>query len=316
MQRWIASLQQQNQSASQRNRWLAGLFGLGLLLLLFLLGWLYQSGVRSYAVLDQVTVQQHPASQGRVEVAFQVVRPGRVFLSRRSGAITTEVIDYFTETGPQQRSWSWVYEPGQEIDVAVRYRGAFWRKSQQATFGTSSKADIVILIDTTGSMNRMIATLRDKCVQFSQAMQKQKIEHRFALVGFGDASEDDWCDLYDFTTDVDQFRTSVEKMKRYDGGDLPESSLDALEKALSLPLADGAMRRFYLVTDAQFHAPSRAGTTVEALARLLLEKNVLLQVFTQDEFRGDYLPLAGAAGKVQSMEDFGQVLSEGRILED
>lgn len=316
LQRWVASLQAQNQSAGQRNRYLGILFLVGLFSLFILLAWVYQSGVRSYAVLDNVTIVQNPASQGRVEIAFDVTRPGRVFLSRRSGATTTEVIDYFTETGPQQRSWSWVYEPGREIDVAVRYRGALWRKTQQASFDTSSKADIVILIDTTGSMNRSIATLRDKCVQFSQAMQKQKIEHRFALVGFGDAAESEWSDVHGFTSDVVRFQKSVGEMKRFDGGDLPESSLDAIEKALELPLADGAMRRFYLVTDAQFHEPTRSAHSADVVAQRLAERQVMLQVFTQDEFRGDYKKLVGTAGKVQTMADFGQVLSEGRILED
>ncbi len=316
LQRWIASLQAENVSAGRRGKLLAVLFSLGLAVLLALLGWLYQTTIRSYAVLDAVEINQNPASQGRVEIAFDVRRPGRVFLARRSGGVTTEVMDYFEQPGPQTRSWSWLFEPGEPIDVRVQYRGWLWRREQSRSFPTSSKADIVILIDTTGSMNRSIATLRDRCVQFSEAMRQQRIQHRFALVGFGDAAEPEWRDVRPFTSDVAVFRKGVEALRRFDGGDLPESSLDALLAALELPFDEQAMRRFYLVTDARFHAPTKSGESAAAVAARLVERRVLLQVFTQPDLRGEYQSLVGSAGRVQTIADFGQVLSEGRILED
>lgn len=316
LQRWIASLEAENVSAGRRGRLLGVLFILGVLLLLALLGWLYQTTVRSYAVLDGVQIEQNPASQGRVEIAFEVRRPGRVFLARRSGGVTTEVMDYFEQPGPQTRSWSWLFEPGEPIDVRVQYRGWLWRREQSRSFLTSSKADIVILIDTTGSMNRSIATLRDRCVQFSEAMRQQRIQHRFALVGFGDTAEPEWRDVRPFTADVAVFRQGVESLRRFDGGDLPESSLDALLAALQLPFDEQAMRRFYLVTDARFHAPAKTGESAAAVAERLAEKRVWLQVFTQPEMRLEYQTLVGSAGRVQTIADFGQVLSEGRILED
>jgi hypothetical protein len=316
LQRWIASLEAENVSAGRRGKLLIVVFLFGLALLLALLGWLYQTTVRSYAVLDGVEIAQNPASQGRVEIAFDVRRPGRVFLARRSGGITTEVMDYFEQPGRQTRSWSWLFEPGEPIDVRVRYRGWLWRREQSRSFPTSSKADIVILIDTTGSMNRSIATLRDRCVQFSEAMRQQRIQHRFALVGFGDAAEPEWRDVRAFTDDVAVFRSGVEGLRRFDGGDLPESALDALLAALELPFDEQAMRRFFLVTDARFHAPAKSGESAAVVAQRLAERRVLLQVFTQPEIRGEYQPLVGSAGRVQTIADFGQVLSEGRILED
>lgn len=316
LQRWIASLQAENVSAGRCGKLLAVLFLLGLAVLLALLGWLYQTTIRSYAVLDAVEINQNPASQGRVEIAFDVRRPGRVFLARRSGGVTTEVMDYFEQPGPQTRLWSWLFEPGEPIDVRVQYRGWLWRREQSRSFPTSSKADIVILIDTTGSMNRSIATLRDRCVQFSEAMRQQRIQHRFALVGFGDAAEPEWRDVRPFTSDVAVFRKGVEGLRRFDGGDLPESSLDALLAALELPFDEQAMRRFYLVTDARFHAPTKSGESAAAVAARLVERRVLLQVFTQPDLRGEYQSLVGSAGRVQTIADFGQVLSEGRILED
>ncbi|MFO0901519.1 MAG: VWA domain-containing protein [Pirellulales bacterium] len=316
LQRWIASLETQHQAAGKRNRWWLAALVAGVVLLAGVAAWVHQSTVGTYAVLREVQIAQNGASQGRMEISFDVVRPGRVSLVRRSAGTTTEVIDTFLETGPKRRSWSWIYEPGAPIDVSVGSRGWLGKRVESAQFPTSSKADIVVLIDTTGSMDRSLAALRERCVEFSQQLQARRIEHRFALAGFGDATESDWIDVREFTSDVATFQRSVAELKRFDGGDLPESALDAVERALDLPLADDALRRFYLVTDAQFHSPTRSGLDAATLAERLVQRRVSLHVFAPEEFHSQYAALAGEVGAVQTIEDFGRVLAEGRILED
>src|SRR5262249_34514878 len=110
---------------------------------------------------------------------------------------------------------------------------------------------------------------------------------------------------------------------RFDGGDFPESSLDALEEALKLPLADGSIRRFYLVTDDTFHEPTQSRIRAPDLATRLVAANVHLTVFTVPEFFADYERLGkGSKGEpigsvtVLPIERFGTVLTEGRILVD
>jgi hypothetical protein len=316
IQAWIASLEAQKKSLGTRNRYLGVFLGLGLLLLVIVLWSLYQATVRSYAVLDQVQITRHPANQAKLEISFEVIRPGKVDFQRRSGSIHAQLIDYFKTTGPQVRQWSWMYEPGQPIDVSLLYRGALWRKTQAESFPTAARADIVVLIDTTGSMSRSIATLQEKCVAFSQALQAKQLPHRFALIGFGDTSEDEWLDLRGFTDSVGPFQQAVAGIRRFDGGDLPESALDALETALALPFDKDATRRLYLVTDAQYHEPARSGATVAELVENMAKQHILLSVFTRQEFFPDYRKLTAGSGGVQLLDDFGQVLSEGRVLED
>jgi len=316
IQAWIASLEAQKKSLGKRNRYLGVFLGLGLLLLILVLWSLYQAGVRSYAVLEEVQIARHPANQARLEISFRVVHPGKVYFHRQSGKIRAEVIDYFKTAGLQVRQWSWIYEPGQPIDVSMLYRGALWRKTQTQSFPTAAQADIVVLIDTTGSMSRSIATLKDKCIALSQALQAKRLQHRFALIGFGDTSEEQWLDRREFSDDVKQFQQAVAEIRRFDGGDLPESALDALESALTLPFAEAATPRLYLVTDAQYHEPTKSGVTVPDLVAKMAERRVLLSVFTRPEFFPDYQKLTAGSGNVQALEDFGQVLSEGRVLED
>ena len=316
MRAWIASLEAQQKSIGHRNRWLSVFLGLGLLLLLLILGWLYQTSVRTYAVLRDVRIARHPANQGRIQVSFEVVRPGKVYLSRESAGTLTEVIDYYSSPGDQRRDWSWVYQPGEEIQVGLLYRGAIWRRGQQQSFPTSRSADIVVLMDTTGSMSPSIATLKERCGQFSEALNQRQLAHRFALIGFGDTREGEWLDPYEFTDDVETFRQRLSDIRRFDGGDLAESALDAIEAALKLPFDEGAIRRFYLVTDATFHDPASSGSKWSDVERKLNDAKVMLNVFTREEFRSEYEALAGESGKVMTIEEFGQVLAEGRILED
>src|SRR5687767_9950005 len=117
LKNWIASLESQRQSVGKRNWYLAIVLAVVLLLLFGLLWYLYDMGVRSYAVLEDVTITRHPTNQGRVEVAFHVTSPGKVFYRRTCGSAATEVVDYFHETGIHHRRWSWIYDPGEDIDV-------------------------------------------------------------------------------------------------------------------------------------------------------------------------------------------------------
>lgn len=316
VQAWIAKLEAENKSTGRRNVTLAAALVAGLILLTVIFWGVYQSMVRSYAVLEDVVISRNPANQGRLEISFRVVSPGIVSYRRTSGSISTEVVDSFANSREVRWGWSWVYEPGKDIDVLLSYRDGLWRRSVLKSFPTAKSADIVILMDTTGSMSRSIDSLMQECGLFSRKLQEQALNHRFALIGFGDTSEDRWLDKHDFTSNVEQFKNLVEQIERFDGGDHAESALDAIEAALVLPFDEDAVRRFYLVTDAPFHEPSKAGADSDDLRARLEKKQVLLNVFSQDQYEGDYGRLLGSSGKFQQIEDFGKALAEGRILED
>lgn len=312
-------LEAQSQQVSRRNRYLGIALAAGVVLLLGILWTLYQNAVRAYAVLEDVEISRSPANQGRLEISFRVVRPGKVFYQRTSGRVQTAVVDYFHSPQPVRRAWSWGYEPGKEIDVSILYRGGLWRATQRQVLPTSKVADIVILMDTTESMGRSIALLKEKCVAFSKALKEKELEHRFALIGFGDTREGKWVEVHDFTADVEKFQQHVANVERFPGGDLPESSLDALERALELPFGTNSVRRFYLVTDALYRdEPTKSGLTVSQLASRLAEKRILLEVFArpEKEFQDAYAKLLGPSGKFHELESFGKVLTEGRVLED
>jgi hypothetical protein len=325
VQAWLRRLEVENRRIGARNKYLAVALAAGAVLLAIVAAALYWAIVGPYAVLDEVSIQQHPASQGRLQISFRVLKPGKVCYRRISGGVTTDLVDYFEATGAgkvAKRSWSWPYTPGDDIEVAIWYRSGLLRRSRAESFPTVTyrRVDVVILMDTTESMEPWIDQLRKKCGQFSAQLKQQSLAHRFALVGFGDTAmldrEGKWCQLHPFTADVAQFQEKVGRVKRFEGGDLPESALDAVEEALKLPLDDGAVRRFYLVTDATFHKKTQAGHTAADVAKLLAEKRVLLYVFSRRQFEDDYAELLGDGGKFLDIRSFGKVLSEGKVLED
>ena len=312
----VRELERADTSIKRRNRFLLLMLLLGIVVVILVAWGVYQTEVGSYAVLSGVEITRHSMHQGQIQIKFRVESPGQVRYRRVSGGIEAEVVDYFNKSDEYTRSWSWVYEPGKPIKVNLRSRSGFFRADKSASFPTAEGADIVVIMDTTGSMSRSISQLKDKCVSFSEQLKKQQLKHRFALIGFGDVEDGIWIDSRPFTADAKRFRSDVAGVKRFDGGDLPESSLDALEAALDLPYAEGAVRRLYLVTDAVFHEPTSTGKTVAEIARRLEHDKVLLSVFSRPEFEKDYAPLLGTDGRFGEIEEFGRVLAEGRILED
>lgn len=316
MQAWLAQLTREDVRLAGRNRTLGKALLGGVLMLATVLGGLYWSVVGEYAVLDEIAIVQHPASQGRIEVAVSVRRPGKVFLRRTSAGVQTDLVDTFAKPGRYTRTWNWAYTPGEPIDFSLWHRRGLGQREERRSFSTWNRADVVVLIDTTGSMTPFIGELQEKCAEFSSQLSRQSLAHRFALIGFGDAREPRWIDRHAFTDDVSRFRDDVQRVERFDGGDLPESALDALEQALALPLDGQAIHRFYLVTDAGYHEPAAGGATAEQLARRLADARVVLQVFSRPEYRPAYEKLLGDTGQFQEIENFGAALREGRILED
>jgi len=316
MQAYLAQLRDEERRIGLRNRFLWGGLGAGLLVLLLILWGVYRSTVGAYAVIDELEVRQHPVEQGRLEFRFRVLLPGKVHCRRVSDGVQTDLIDHFDAACTVDRPWSWTYRPGRPIELTLWYRRGLLRRTYRSSFPTTDRADIVILMDTTGSMSPQIDELKQKCVAFSAQLKRQALEHRFALLGFGDTAEGPWLDRHEFTPDVGQFVAAVDNVKRFDGGDFPESALDALEEALRLPYAERALRRFYLVTDAAYHDPTRSGLSAEQIAARLKKQQVMLRVFSKREFEADYAKLLGETGKFQEIEHFGRVLSEGRLLGD
>ena len=142
--------------------------------------------------------------------------------------------------------------------------------------------NITFIIDTTGSMDTYINGVKDRAIEFSEILRSKGAGFQLGLIGFGDLGENEHPSIYNFTDDVAKFQRQVKNIPRTYGGDIPESSLDAVETAIELikgsKLAPDAKNIFILITDAPPHIPTVSGKSVEDISNLLQANNITTYV--------------------------------------
>ncbi len=179
----------------------------------------------------------------------------------------------------------------------------------------SQKTNVVFLIDTTGSMDNYIIGVKEKANSFAQILSDKGLTFELGLVGFGDLGEKEKPTVYKFTDDVDKFAKQVNKIPRTFGGDIPESSLDALETGVELLNTisdkDDCKNIFILITDAPPHVPTVSGKDVEKIKNMLVSNNIVTYVTCgRDKISKEcYTPLTENGGKIYDMrQDFYDIL--------
>lgn len=128
---------------------------------------------------------------------------------------------------------------------------------------TNPNLDIAFVLDTTGSMGEEIAGVRESVRSFSQQIAGMGFNLRLAAVTFGDVINDpdgskdpdgNPRPVFNFSEDVEKFRSFVAGLDARGGGDDPEISLDAvLFAATSLSWRSDARKIIILITDAVAH---------------------------------------------------------------
>lgn len=115
-----------------------------------------------------------------------------------------------------------------------------------------ARADLVFVIDTTGSMNDKIDGLIESCESFVDKLAAKRIDWAAAVVGFGDLTvEGDRIVATPFSSSADRVKALLRRLPRYSGGGNDgESSLEALQAALAQPgYRTDAMKVIVLITD-------------------------------------------------------------------
>lgn len=169
--------------------------------------------------------------------------------------------------------------------------------------------NIVFIIDTTGSMDSYIEGVQEKAIEFSNILKGKGIDFKLGLIGFGDLLEKEKPSVYKFTEDVAKFQKRVKKIPRTYGGDIPESSLDALETSLQLvekSKLDATHKNiFILITDAPPHIPTQSGKQVVDLIEQLKAHRIITYVVARKDKESfeAYEPLVRSDGKYYSMDD-------------
>jgi molecular chaperone DnaK len=168
--------------------------------------------------------------------------------------------------------------------------------------------DICFIIDTTGSMDLYIDGVKDKAIEFSNILHDKGIDYQLGLIGFGDLGEKEKPKKYKWTKDVHKFQKNVRRIPRTYGGDIPESSLEALETAcehLEKRPMKNSHTAFILITDAPPHVPTHHGHSLEEVLKTLDESGAICYVVAKKDRDSlkYYSPLTANGGAYFSMDE-------------
>jgi Mg-chelatase subunit ChlD len=307
----IAELEQ----IKQRNLKLGRNFGILSLLvalaILLLIYTVYSRTVLAYAILENIQIEQDPVAETEITVSFDVKTPGKIAFDRRSGTAHTEKVDLIPAAGHRSTDWSWPSDPKTGIDFSVVSRGGWFRTRTDKHFNVTRASvgvEVVFLMDITGSMQPYIDGLKDKCIAFADEIKREGIDCRLGLIGFGDVEINEPMTIFGPTADAKEFQDAVGRLELTDGGDIPESSVEALEKALDMKFRPHTRICFVHITDADCHNKGRIRELVESLN----DNKIVTYVISKKNLRTVYGKLCVNGGSFFGINDapFESILKE------
>ncbi|MEJ2055790.1 MAG: VWA domain-containing protein, partial [Calditrichaceae bacterium] len=128
------------------------------------------------------------------------------------------------------------------------------------TIGGSNLADIVFVLDCSGSMQDNIDAVRDNLNEFADTLTAKGYDYRIGVVTFSTTVDDVW----DFTTDIEQVKDNLSGINLWGG---VEDSPAALYTATELSWRAGSRRNIIWITDEPY--PEDSYTKEEIVDRML-----------------------------------------------
>ncbi len=172
--------------------------------------------------------------------------------------------------------------------------------------GATGQADIVFIMDTTGSMGDEINNVIDNTTAFVDHLKERGIAPYLSLVEYKDIVEDgmDSTKVYkngtkNWFSDVEAYKNVIKTLDVYGGGDEPECVIDALETARLLDMRSNAGKFFILITDAGYKIDNRYGIpSLEYEIELLKNQKINTSVVTSSWLESTYNDLFSQTGGI------------------
>ena len=134
--------------------------------------------------------------------------------------------------------------------------------------------DIVICLDTTGSMRPYMDEIQRMLVPMLRELVEGFTEWRIGLVQFKDYFEEYLTRVLPFTTDFDLLQRRLNTIRARGGGDIPEAVYEALYEGLTRFPWAAENRLIILIGDAPPHPTPRGRITRDMVFRQSTERNV------------------------------------------
>lgn len=166
----------------------------------------------------------------------------------------------------------------------------------EAMYGT---ADIVFLVDTTGSMWGEIQNVKNNIVRFAERLESEGVSVRWALLEYRDITCDGanstkiiYCGSSEWYIDVNSYKNALAGLTVNGGGDRAETVIDALKAATYLESRADANTFYIVVTDADYKVNNNYGvSSMNDMISELALSNTVTSVVTKTSFYSDYRPL-------------------------
>lgn len=190
----------------------------------------------------------------------------------------------------------------------------------ETMYGT---ADIVFLIDTTGSMGDEINNVKNNIKSFADMLEREGVSVRWALIEYRDITCDGldstriiYCGSSDWYIDVDAYKDAISRLIVSGGGDREETVIDALKTATLLETRADAQSFYIVVTDADYKINNQYGiSSMSAMINELKANETITSVVTKTTYYNVYRNLTDGTGGILANID-GNFASELWKLSD
>ena len=161
------------------------------------------------------------------------------------------------------------------------------------------KADVVFVIDSTGSMGDEIASVKNNIASFAETLIKAGVDVRFSIIDYRDITIGEPTTIHSFggskwTSKLSDVTSTLTKIKADGGGDIDETPIDALGAVTesSMNWRSDAKKYAFLYTDAGYKTKNNHGYIgLSDLATALKIRNISTSVITTSSYKSTYSTL-------------------------
>jgi len=178
-----------------------------------------------------------------------------------------------------------IYEDGNKVESFTLSKD---------TAGGVNSADIVFVLDVTGSMGDEIDKVKSNIIEFADSLSFRGVDYRLGMVTFLDVVEN----IYPFTSDVQYFQSLVSQQYAHGGDDEPENSLQGLMDASKYSFRENSSRIIIWITDATYHEnDSFTNLTKSEVVNQLLLNGIVVNAIGPESYKSAfYDPIISPTG--------------------
>lgn len=182
-------------------------------------------------------------------------------------------------------------------DYDVSTYSLFDKEPNSAAF--MGQVDLVLVVDTTGSMGSQIATVKAETSELINRLRKDGISLYVSVVDYKDITCDGRYSTKvnnnsgtDFNNNRDKIGEAISSLRPDGGGDFEESAIDGLGMAFGLNYRNSSTKFIFLITDATYKNENNFGISdMDEMSRLLKSKEIYTSVITSPGYYSAYTRL-------------------------